>query len=473
VRLLRPAKTVISLALLAMLPTSTALAAGATVAVAPADGPKKSGAEKIERAVRVKLVGVRANLHLVTERALAASAKQLNLAPSDAQAAKDAGADLLIVLTVKKVKKKLVATGLLIDVANGNVLKSSQQSYGKGGAEQAGDDIGDELAKAAAQFSPGGDEGQGTAPVASAGKSSGKGSGGSHAVLPKEESDEGVKPTPVSETKVGVLPKDEAGGAGSAATTVTLGGSQVNGERKLLQIAVGSGMQIGSAYTVAVQNVATGLAYNLGPLLMFHGGARVLLADLGLGFELNLSYAHVKYAIDVNPPVTSPSGGFLDFGANAFYQLTLARFGSKEENRFFVAPLLGVAYNTLSVDKQTPYTVVVGSSALAPSLGARVGVMLGALEIEASGRLNLVVSYSESPTSTGSSGGGIGTKVAGGGRYWLNDFVGVSFALGYEFMRVGLKGAGNRTVFMMDPPLMNATVYSADVKLTLGVVLAI
>jgi hypothetical protein len=444
--------------------------AGATVAVAPPSAPKKSGAEKIERAIRVKLVAVKADLHLVTERALAASAKRLEQEETSPQVAQDAGADLLIVVTVKKQGKKYSATGMLIDVASGNVLKSSHKVYGKGGAEEAGEEIGTELAKAAAEHAGP------PAPVEQA---------KTRAVTPKDEQSSSHKTEP-GDSKPAVIPKDEATKAGIA---VTPQGAETNGESKVLQLTASIGTQMASAYTVTVGSQSTGLAYRLNPLFLVQGGARVMLPDLGLGLELGLSYAHVSYNIDVSPVVHAdkcteamsmaspgscgPSGAFFNFSALAFYQLTVTRFGANQENRFFVAPLAGVFYTSLSVDKQVPVTVVVGSSAFAPSLGGRFGVIVGAIEVEAVARANFVVSYSESPFTTGGSGGGFGLLVGAGGRFWVTENVGVGFNVGYDFMKIGLKGDGTRISFMGDPQLTNASVYSSDWKAALGAIVAL
>src|SRR5438552_3297594 len=76
------------------------------------------------------------------------------LLPTSAKAAQKAGADLLLVVTVKKAGKKYVADGKLIDVVGGSVVKSSHLSYKKGGAAAAGAALASDLVDAALSFRP-------------------------------------------------------------------------------------------------------------------------------------------------------------------------------------------------------------------------------------------------------------------------------------------------------------------------------
>jgi hypothetical protein len=445
---------------LALLFSSSALAE-VSVAVAPVSGPKRTGAVKIGKAVRTKLT--QGGLQLISDRALAGAAKKLGVSPAPPQAADEAGADLLVVVSTRKAGKKLVAGGKLIDVSSGKVLRTVEETYKKGGAANAGAAIGGELANVAASFKP--------APRAAARSRESVPASRSRAIAAKDEGE--VEAPREKRAAPAVIPKDEVkGGSAKVAAPSADSGS---GESKVLRLSFGLGTQLASAYTVAVGGQSTGLAYNLNPLYGVAGGARVAIPSAGLSLDLGLSYVHVSYRVDVTPAVTptNPSGRFLDFQAVLAYELMLSRFGAKEEKRFFVAPLLGVVYRSLSVERTVPDAIVLSSSALAPRIGGKLGLMLGSVALEAIGAADLVVSYNEEPEKTGQNGTGLGLSIGAAGRYWLSETFGVSLSGGYEYMKISMSGPGTRKPFVNDPQLLNASVFSGDWKMTLAAMLAL
>src|SRR5688572_4910733 len=97
--------------------SSPAFASSAAVVVS---GSKATGADKLDKELRIQLVtgGVR----IVTDKALAKAAKKVGEDPSSPKVAEEAGADFLVTVNVKKVKKKYIAVGKLIDVSQGKVI---------------------------------------------------------------------------------------------------------------------------------------------------------------------------------------------------------------------------------------------------------------------------------------------------------------------------------------------------------------
>jgi hypothetical protein len=226
---------------------------------------------------------------------------------------------------------------------------------------------------------------------------------------------------------------------------------------------------------VQVQNEVTGLAYSLSPLVLFDIGARVTIPNVGLGFELGVSYVRVKYALDTMPAVEprDPSGGFLGVAGAAFYVLELARFGDKQESRFYLAPLVGLKYESLSVADQEPIDIVLSSSRVEPNVGLRIGLGLDALALEANAKLGFIASYSESPDSTGDGGGGIGLELGATLRYWMSDNFALYLGAEYAYAQIGFDGVGTLIRFEDAPPLQNASLFVADFKTTIGAALAL
>jgi hypothetical protein len=453
------------------LPLAEARAASVAVSI---KGAKGSAEDKLDNKVRGQLAA--RGLEVVSERALQKAAKKARTEPDTVAAALEAGADLWISITIKKVKKKFVAQGKLVDVRSGKTLKSVKRSYKKASSAGAiGDLIGTELAEAAL----------GRATIGGGEAVAGEGDDNDDAAdddEPKQPSQKVVRAQPEESEPVAratpeptITPKDEEKGA-SASTTIDRGGpSLVGGEDRVLRLLIGAGSQVTSAYTVAVGPQVTGLAYKLTPLILLDAGVAVQIPNVGLAFELGLSFVPVKYQIDVDPAVmpAAPKGRFLDVGGGALYKLTLARFGGGEQSRFFVAPQIGFQYSSLSVEAQEPYAVVLSWSSVAPYAGAKLGVVLDALALELDARFKFIVSYGEAPDSTGDGGSGTGFHVGAVVRYWMSEHFGVAFRAAYDFSRVSFSGEGSRTPFVDDPPLLDASAYSSDLRASFGVVLGL
>lgn len=431
-------------------------------------GAKGSGDDKLDNKIRGQLAN--RGLEVVAERAIQKAAKKAKTDPHTLAAALEAGADLWINVSIKKVKKKFVASGKLVDVKSGKTLKNVKRSYTKAASAGAiGDLLGTELAEAALGRGATGD-------VATGGDDEG---GDDEEEKPARAVRAPAEEEPIARTEPAreatVTPKDEAKPTG-AQTSVDRGPSSANGgEDRVLRMLIGAGSQMTSAYTVSVGPQVTGLAYRLSPLILLDAGVALNIPNIGLGFELGLSFVPVKYQIDVDPAVdpAAPKGRFLDFGGAALYRIVLARFGDGEASRFYVAPQLGFQYASLSVEAQEPHAVVLSWSSVAPFAGARLGVVLDALTLELDPRFKLVVSYGEAPDTTGDGGSGIGVGIGATGRYWVSDHFGMSFRLAYDYSQVSFSGKGTRIPFAEDPALVDASAYSSDLRASVGVVLAL
>lgn len=455
-------RSLVLIAALALAAAAPSFAYAKSVAVA-VTGPKNSGEDKLDAKIKAQLAS--RGLEVVADKALTKAGKKIGESANSEAAAKEAGADLWISVTIKKVKKKLVANAKLVDLASGKTLKTTKRTYKKAtSAGGIGDLLGTELAEAAAGkastlAAESDDEGDDEEP-------------GSKVVKPVVEEEE--RPAVAVKSEPSVQPKDEA----KPSSSVTLerpAPEGKNGENKLLSLWVGGGSQITSAYTVAVGPQVTGLAYSLTPLVLLDVGAAVTIPNVGLGFELGLSFVPVKYQIDVDPAVdpSGPKGTFLDVGGGAFYKLVLSRFGDNQTSNFFLAPQVGVQYASLSVDDQIPYSVVLSNSAVAPYAGVRAGVLLDNLALEFDGRFKFIASYSESPSETGEGGSGIGFVIGGRARYWMSEHFGVAFRIAYDYSKIGFSGEGSRTPFIDDPALVDASAFSNSLRASVGVILAI
>lgn len=456
-------------------------ASAGTVAVPNFSGSRKTGASDAAKVVRKVL---RDGGHKVLgPGTLKKAGRKARARPESAQAAARAGAGVLVTGRVAKKGRYYVLSVVALDVESGREIGSFEQKYrGKRGASKAGAGVARQLVDAL--------EGGGAPPPATAAAEDDEEDeedeeeeeprGRAVAVAPVTEApdplDEPARdPTPpvaASTPSPSVVPKDEEDEAPAAAPTKRADVSKPDAgrERALLIFEADIGSQAGTAYTVAVGDVPTALAYDLGPLLMIGGQVRLQIPKTGLGIELGAAFAPVQYALDTQPAVdpASPTGSFLDLGGSVAYALPLTRFG--EASALVLEPLAGVQYQKLTVQEQSPFTIVVGSSAVVPHLGTRLRLELGdSVELGVDLRLRLIASYAESPVVTGESSSGLGLFVGGSGRYWLLPSIGVSGFLGYEYTQVGFTGQGDRPTFQSDPTLVDATVFASNLRLGLGV----
>ncbi len=464
-------------ALIAALGLGGAVEASAgTVAVPNFSGSRKTGASDAAKVVRKVL---RDGGHKVLgPGTLKKAGRKARAKPDSAQAAARAGAGVLVTGRVSKKGRYYVLSVIALDVETGREVGSFEQKYrGKRGASKAGAGVARQIVDAL--------ESGGAPPPATAAaeeedeeeEEEEAPRGRAVAVAPVTEAPDPLDTpapaaTPAATPSPSVVPKDEEDEAPAAAPTKRADASKPDTDRgrALLIIEADIGSQAGTAYTVAVGDVPTALAYDLGPLLMIGGQVRLQIPKTGLGIELGLAFAPVQYALDTQPAVdpASPTGSFLDLGGSVSYALPLSRFG--EANALVLEPLAGLQYQKLTVQEQSPFTIVVGSSAVVPHLGTRLRLELGdSVELGVDLRLRLIASYAESPVVTGESSSGLGLFVGGSGRYWLLPSLGVSGFIGYEYTQVGFTGQGDRPTFQSDPTLVDATVFASNLRLGLGV----
>ena len=422
-----------------------ATASGETAAVPPIAGPKPAAAAKLAGGIAAGLEA--GGFEVVSSARLAAAAKKARAEKASPEAAAAAGAEILVLVELTKSKTKWVAQARALSSAGGEELARQRKAYRPKEAQKIGREIGEALARAArSALAPPPPPPRAVKPVA------------------PEPEEPAPRAVPVEEKPVAVAALAEPGAASQGP------------EDAVFRLALGAGTQVASAYTVAVGAQVTGLAYTLSPLMLIDVAATVSVPGVGLGATFDFSFVPVRYAIDVDPPVdpAEPSGRFMNLGGTAFWTIPLARFGDGEEGMLFVAPLLGGALTSMSAEPQGENTVVVSWNAFDLSGGVRLGVRASReLAFEVDGRGGLVLGYGESPATTGEGGSGLSLRFGGAARYWMSDNFGLFLGARYHYQRVGLSGVGTRTPFVDDPVLQDATVFSGDLKVSAGLLLAL
>ena len=412
---------------LALLANERAARAERPIAVPRVTGPQRAFPRNVEAGLKHALV--KAGLEVVDAEDLV----ELESAKTDRMAARDLDADYLVTVALVAVRKQFRADAKLVATKDGSVVWSVTRSYAKRSrAFKTGRSIGWLAVKQVKEL-------RSVEPVAPA-------------IVPKDEVE---------------APKAAKKKPAAIASADPRQRATEHPEDKLFRAALSGGSQLSSEYTVSVGDQATGLAYELRPTALIAGELMVNLPWLPISLEASLAYVPMLYDIDVDPAVTpdQPGARHLDVAASIGYGFRFWLFALR--------PLLGITYRSLAVQKQEPIDVVVGSSAIAPHVGLRAGLRIGDVTMEARGLFRLIVSYEETPDSTGERGFGTSYLVGAAARYWITDYLGAYADVAYDFTRVGFEGAGTRIKFEGDPELMNATVFAAEIRAAVGVTFAL
>ncbi len=435
-----------------LLPRPAEAAEKVRVAVAQVRARRSARPDKLETGIRSGLAS--AGVQPIASNALGKAARDVGVRADSAEGARAAGADYLVKVKMSARKRRFTAAADLIRASDGEVVESIERGYNGGkGALTAGKAIGKLLGRKASDLGRAEAE---PPPVAET------------PVRPIEP------PEPPPPTRTVVPKEDDDDHVAVKAEVEGPTKPRAHGEFGIVRAGVAGGFQAASAYTVALEGQPTGLAYSLTPLALVDATVSVRIPQVGLFFGARADFSPVKYAIDVMPPVdpAEPKGRFLSAGGTIGYEVVDHRFSEAVHLRF--SPVIGINWSSMSVQSQGDNTVVVSWSAIDANGGVEASlILLQSLAIELHGRGGYVFSYSESPKTTGEGGAGFDLNAGLALRYWILDLFGVYLDTTYEYMKVGMSGMGSRVGFVDDPPIVDATIYSADLKLGAGLMIGI
>jgi hypothetical protein len=441
--------------LLALAPEPADASEKVRVAVAKVRGRRAAKPDRLENGIKNGIS--QSGAQPIASGALAKAARGVGVKANSAEGARAASADYLVTVKLSLRRKKFNAAVELIRASDGEVVERMERTFAGRGALAAGRAIGKRLGSKAVEL--GRPEAVAEAPPTR--------------VIEPPPPERALEPPPPVAS--GIEPKEDEDDEVTAKTEIEPSSGKRSGrEDGYLRASLAGGSQLASAYTVVVGGEPTGLAYSLTPLFLANANVVVRIPQIGLFFGARVDFAPVKYQIDVDPPVdpAEPTGQFLSAGGTIGYEVL--DLDLTESVRLRLSPMVGIGWDSLSVQSQGDNTIVLSWSAINANGGLDVSLILfDSLVIAAEGRGGYVFSYSEKPTTTGE--GGSGVDVLGGlsVRYWLIDLFGIYLDATYEYMRIGMSGEGTRVRFMEDDPIVDAAIFSADFKVGLGVMIGI
>lgn len=236
-----------------------------------------------------------------------------------------------------------------------------------------------------------------------------------------------------------------------------------------LRLGLGGGAGLLRSYQVSADGVsASSLSHSLSPQGLAQLSAEITLNKIGLGLMMQAALRPVGYTLSINGQPQDLSGLLIDArGALAYHLGVGERAGQKIE----LLPAVGLRVGRSSVEAHS--TNVLPSATLMVVF-AQVGLRLPYdenLEFEASVDFGAVASYSESPVTTGSSGGGFGFGADLGVHYWVSERIGVAFDTRFTLDRLSFSDRPTRAVTRIEQAnLQDANVSITDVRTAASVV---
>lgn len=430
------------------------------VALPKISGSSRARPKTLRKYLRRRLL--KDQIRVVTRKRLARAARRSGGTQKSVKAAKAARASYLITARVRRSKGKYVVRARLRAVPSGRVLKKVTTRYRSGrSAKKRGAKLGKIFANAIwADVERG--QASGAEPIAEAepapiaapaARSDGR----------PDYADEAPAPEPARETRTTrrpwePAPKEREPVAAAEPEQAEEKPARRSSRRKKkgpeqasFRFQVGVGSQLYTGYSVMVGSQKTALTHTISPMLLAELGLSFLLSD-NFGVDLNASYIPTSFKLNVNPPVTpnEPSGAYINAGGDIFYNLHLG-------DSLVLAPVLGADMRMLQVDEQA---VILGWTEVSAGGGLRLTILGSArLAFILEGQGRYILSYSETPASTGESPSGFSVTGGAGLRFWFTDSIGAYGRLSYSYAKISMSGAGDRTVFQGDPGLNGASVY--------------
>lgn len=473
---------------------------GLKVVIPEAKGKKADGKSQLSGALRrtmTEAVGP-----LVPSRALEKAQKNLKQkntfeAAALAAAGKEAGAQYVLAVEITKKKWLYTAQALLINTETGQVQMDFRSQFYKPGAEAG--DRGTRIAKRAIEklAELGASGGTSTGPVA---QQDPPPSGLDEKLddppppvtdekLPDEPPPE-APPPPVEEPPPPVVaendppppppvelppppppavaPPPSNNSANTTQTVVT----PINpaDEPELFRFSITAGSGLLRTYGLSSAAVDTSnLSFSMKPSGLFAADAELVAPGVPIAVALRGAFRPIRYETSILGSVSNPSGSLLDVSGMFGFHVTLAGTG---RTRYKLIPAVGARLSMANVAEH-PGNTVLGSTALATvgGLGLRLPFN-DVLEVSFAVDGGLILSYSERPFTTGSSGAGFTIGGDLGARIWISDSVAIAFDNRFNLDRVTFEGSPTRQLPEDETgQLSNASVSIRDLRSSIGIAL--
>lgn len=246
-----------------------------------------------------------------------------------------------------------------------------------------------------------------------------------------------------------------------------------------LRLRLGAGAQLVRNYSLTNRlangdaRAVSGLSYRVyaGPGISF--GLNWLLPGVPLEIDATGRYRLIRFSVDLQGQVTTPTGYFFDGELKLGYRLALSGerpSGSDILDQDSLQLQLGARWGASGLNSQVERIVILGYQSQALLLGATTNLHFGPVELLLGAEGGLILRYAETPDASGDSPSGFTLGGFGGLRYWFGH-LGISLDAHLQNDRVQFSGLAGRTAYEGEEGRIDYGLNNFDFVTTLGVAL--
>jgi hypothetical protein len=234
-------------------------------------------------------------------------------------------------------------------------------------------------------------------------------------------------------------------------------------KEEIIRAIIGGGSGLLRTYEISSAAVELSrLSHNLKPLSLVNVDVEITIPSIPIAILLGGAFRPVRY----NLSESDPRGALIDAHVDVGYDIAIAGEGLYA---YEIMPRVGSRFGVYTV-QENPGNKVVSARDIAVTGGVAARLPINEiLEINLAVDGGLIVSYSESPATTGD--GGLGFLVGGDltARIWLTPIIAIAFDNRFTFENVNLSGTPTRQLPEDEAQLQDAKISTKDLRTSLGV----
>ncbi len=237
---------------------------------------------------------------------------------------------------------------------------------------------------------------------------------------------------------------------------------------EFVRVGVSGGAGVLRSYTLATDEGSSALSYTLDPLSMLAFDFELIIPRANVGMRIDAAFRPVAYSIDRGEDGTAfPSGLLIDFMGIVNYHAEVMGSGRQALK---VIPLAGVRVAAANVEQHLG-NVIPSATNVGVFVGSDVRYPINELfEVEGGVFLGLIVAYDETPLASGDNNGGFMAGGRVGMRVWVTPYLGITFDNTISYDAITFTDAPDRPL----PPdevgrVTDASITIFDVRSSVGV----
>ncbi len=235
---------------------------------------------------------------------------------------------------------------------------------------------------------------------------------------------------------------------------------------EIIRAMVGGGSGLLHTYTLSSNAVPRPrLSHQLSPLSLVTAEVGFTIPGVPIQIALGGSFRPVRYDLMLGDGNT-PRGALIDSHLDLGYAIGIAGRGF---DQYQITPRIGSRLGVYTVE-QNPGNSVLSARAISVTggLGARLPIN-SVLEIDLGVDGGVILSYAESPATSGDSRPGFMVGGDLGANIWLTPMIAISFDNRFAFQSIAFSGTPTRQLPIEDQQIQDAKLTTKDLRSSIGV----